>query len=92
MNRYIQIAMSLLGTIPALIATAEEAFSGKPGSGAEKKRLVTDAARAMMNTLSMVPGVERSKMLSPEFQDKIMNTVDVVIEEIVKLVRAAKEA
>lgn len=50
--------MSLLASLPNLIVTAEKAFSGSPGSGEAKKKLVLDttaSALVIASTLDHTP-------------------------------------
>lgn len=49
---WLMFAMQIISAIPSLVTTAETAFSGKPGSGAYKKKLVMDS---VMTGLSLSP-------------------------------------
>ena len=48
MFSFLPFILSIFTSLPDLIATAEKAFSGSPGSGEAKKKLVLDTTSAAM--------------------------------------------
>lgn len=76
---WITAVLSILSALPMLIKSAEEAFSGKPGSGALKKQLVLDTTQAALIIANQVNPM-------PEIQNQaIMNTVSVLTDSTVNV-------
>ena len=71
--------LSILSVLPMMIKNAEEAFSGRPGSGALKKQLVLDTTQAALLIANQVNPM-------PEAQSKaIMSTVNILTDSTVKI-------
>ena len=76
---WLSTVLSILSALPMLIKGAEEAFSGKPGSGALKKQLVLDTTQAALMIANQVNPM-------PEAQSKaIMATVNVLTDSTVSV-------
>jgi hypothetical protein len=67
-----------------LMATAQEAFSGKPGSGAKKKEFVMGLATAILGTLA------DSAVVGPERRAAIESAISSMVDTIVAAVNAAQ--
>lgn len=78
--------MSLLTGLPNLILTAEKAFSGAPGSGEAKKKLVLDTTAA---ALAITSSVEKTP-ISAEQSAAIIEGVSQLTDATVATLNAAK--
>jgi hypothetical protein len=82
----IPVALQFLAALPGLIGAAEKAFSGKPGSGAHKKKFVSRAAGAALDAAQATGQVN----LSPAQRKALLSAVDGLTDATVKSLNAAQ--
>ena len=82
----IPVALQFLAMLPGLIASAEKAFSGKPGSGKHKKKFVSKAAGAALDVAQASGQVN----LSPAQRKALLGAVDSLTDATVQSLNAAK--
>jgi hypothetical protein len=81
----IPIILQLIAQLPSLIQVAEQAFSGKPGSGAAKKEFVQNSVDTALNVVQQVaPG-----QLNTEQAKAISATAGIVIDATVAVMKTA---
>lgn len=85
MSSIFPFLMSLLTSLPNLILTAEKAFSGAPGSGDAKKKLVLDTTAAALDITSRIDHAP----LSHEQSAIILNGVSQLTDATVATLNAA---
>jgi hypothetical protein len=76
----------VLSSLPKLMALADTAFSGRPGSGAAKKDLVVTALTETTQACVAMGTITQAHA------DTIQNLADQAIEHTVSLVKSAKAA
>lgn len=72
--------MNIFSTLPTLIVNAEEAFSGKPGSGALKKKFVLDSVNA---AVTIYEATEKKGPVEQDQRDRIADASSGMIDSIV---------
>lgn len=78
--------LQILGVLPNLIIGAEQAFSGKPGSGKFKKQLVMDTVNV---ALSVAPTV--GAKITEEQQQTISSASSLLVDSVVANINAFKK-
>lgn len=82
---FLALTLQILTALPNLIMTAEQAFSGKPGSGKHKKQLVMDTVNA---ALAIAPTA--GAKITTEQQQAVSATSSALIESVVANINAFK--
>lgn len=80
------VLLQLLAELPNLIQKAEQAFSGKPGSGVLKKEFVEEAA---LTGLDMYQGVTKQS-LHPDEMKAIQGSISKLIDTSVDIMNTAQ--
>ena len=70
---WIAIVLKLIPAVIKLMKIAEQAFDGIPDSGVEKKEMVIQAIKAIVEGLSGI-------VLTPEMWAKIESTISAIID------------
>lgn len=83
----IQLLFSLGSSVPGLISMAEQAFSGKPGSGEQKKELVLQSTDMLVKSFAMVPGADKTALNRPEVHEEIMLLASNLTDSVVRIVK-----
>lgn len=84
--KFLPLVLHLAGKLPSLIAQAEAAFNGQPGSGELKKKLVQDGLQEILDDLNvLVPN-----LLTTEQTTAIKATVMLMSDGIVSALNTAK--
>lgn len=78
------LVLSLLGKLPELIAMAERAFSGKPGSGAAKKELVMGSVATSLEAANLA-----GANLSEDDKAKVMGVTSKAVDTTVDVLKTA---
>lgn len=79
------LVLQILGALPTLIIGAEQAFSGKPGSGKYKKQLVMDTVNAAL-TIAPTAGAK----ISEEQKQAVSATSSALVDSVVANINAFK--
>ena len=83
---YLPLVLHLAGKLPGLIAKAQAAFSGQPGSGQQKKEFVEEGiAEAIADLNILAPN-----LLTDEQEKAITATVMSMSDSIVMALNTAK--
>ena len=72
--------MQLLVNLPALITSAELAFSGKPGSGEEKKKLVMTTIATGITLASSMAKERITAKQNDAIMDNVSDLTDATVE------------
>src|SRR6185503_1127488 len=84
--KFLPLVLHLAGKLPSLIAQAEAAFNGEPGSGAKKKQLVQDGLEEILADLQVLA----PNLLTAEQSKAITATVMLMSDGIVSALNTAK--
>ncbi len=76
---WLQAMLSILSILPTMIKSAEDAFSGKPGSGALKKQLVLDTTQAALAIANQINPITEGQ------SQAIMGTVNTLTDSTVAI-------
>lgn len=74
------VLMQLLVNLPALITSAELAFSGKPGSGDEKKKLVLTSIETGIALASELTKEKLTAKQSASILEDVSDLTDATVE------------
>lgn len=74
------VIMQLLVNLPALISSAEVAFSGKPGSGEEKKKLVMNAVVTGLTIASELTKEKITQKQSASIVSNVSELTDATVD------------
>lgn len=84
MKSLFSFVLDLLTRLPDLIVTAEKAFSGAPGSGDAKKKLVLDTTATALELASTIEQVP----ISPQQSAAILTSVSQLTDATVATINA----
>ena len=83
---YLPLVLQLMARMPGLVAKAQAAFSGKPGSGELKKELVEEGIKEAIADLNILA----PDLLTEEQENAIVATVMSITDSIVLGLNTAK--
>ncbi len=86
LSDYLPLVLHLAGKLPGLIAKAQAAFSGQPGSGAQKKELVEQGIQEAIDDLNLLA----PNLLTEPQEEAIKATVMSMSDSIVMALNTAK--
>ena len=84
--KYLPLVLHLAGKLPTLVAQAQAAFSGQPGSGAQKKQLVEDGLQEVLDDLKVLA----PNLLTADQETAIKATVMLMADGVVSALNTAK--
>jgi len=76
---WIMLAFNIIAELPVILKIVEKAFDGVPDSGAEKKKMAKEMAKAIIRGMSGISGSDL---------DGILKKVDVLVDPLIDLMCA----
>ena len=87
MFNFMQLLIGIMSAIPTLIQTAETAFSGHPGSGDAKKKLVMESTATLLG----LAGAAKPGLIKDGQAVSILESVSALTDSTVAIINSVKK-